>query len=360
VFLTSLALLNFKNHESLKLAFSRKINCIIGQNGIGKTNVLDAIHYACLTKSYFNAVDQQNILFEKDFMRLDAEVVIAGEKLEVVCKLPQGKKKEFLLNEVPYKRMSEHIGKMPVIMITPDDNQLILGGSEERRKFLDNSISQIEDKYLNFLMLYNQNLEQRNALLKQAAEKNVSADIVLLSHYDAQLELYGNYIYTKRKAAVAALLELFQKYYSFISLEREMVSFEYTSQLHENSFSKLLLDNRNRDKILQRTSVGIHKDDLDFKIGENKMRKFGSQGQQKSFIIALKFAQYDFIKFHKTYKPFLLIDDIFDKLDKERSNRLMELVSGESFGQIFITDTDEAHILNALESKQDLFEIKKI
>jgi DNA replication and repair protein RecF len=332
---------------------------LIGNNGVGKTNILDAIYYLCLTKSYFNSVDQQNILFGKDFMRLAGRFQKPDGAYEIVYKLPLNKRKELLVNEVGVSKLSEHIGNFPCIIISPDDNQLILGNSDERRKFLDATISQINREYLEWLMVYTKILAQRNAALKRFAETR-NTDRHLIETYDNQLIPLGNKIYEARQVVVQKLQLLFQTFYKELSLAREPVSFSYTSQLHEQPFAQLLKNNFEKDLLLQRTDAGIHKDDLDFCISNNKMKKFGSQGQQKSFIISMKFAQYKLIKQNKLFMPLLLIDDIFDKLDNDRSRKLIELIAGTEFGQVFLTDTDELHISETLKKNESLFEIIRV
>lgn len=363
MFLNKLTLLNFKNHEELSLQFSKKINCFIGKNGVGKTNIVDAIYYLCLTKSYFNSVDQQNVLFGKDFFRLDGEISKSEEKFNVVYKLPSNKRKELSVNDNVVPKLSDHIGNFPCIIISPDDSQLVLGSSEERRKFLDGTISQVNHEYLEWLIAYMKVLAQRNAALKQFAETR-RTDKQLLETYNNQLVPLGTKIYEARKVVIEKLQPVFQSFYRDISLEREQVSFVYNSQLHNKPLDVLLHDNVERDLILQRTDTGIHKDDLDLFLGNNKMKKFGSQGQQKSFIISMKLAQFEIIKqgiaSEQTKMPLLLIDDIFDKLDNDRSRKLVELIASDNFGQVFLTDTDDAHIREALKGKEDLFEVIEI
>ena len=380
MFLTQITLLNFKNHESLSLNFSKKINCFIGKNGVGKTNIIDSVYYLCLTKSCFNSIDQQNILFGKDFFRLEGRFIKAvGDNtnhgtgaFEIVYKLPTNKRKELLVNDVAVPKLSDHIGNFPCIIISPDDSQLILGSSEERRKFLDGTISQVNHEYLEWLIVYNKLLTQRNASLKRFAETK-KTDKHLLETYDKQLFPLGTKIYEARKVVMEKLQPIFQKYYREISLERELVSFSYYSQLNEKPLDILLEESLNKDLMLQRTDVGVHKDDMEFYItpkspkgdlkantnSNNKMKKFGSQGQQKSFIISMKFAQYELIKNSNEVngKPVLLIDDIFDKLDNDRSQKLIELIASDEFGQIFLTDTDDAHIRETLKGREDLFEV---
>jgi DNA replication and repair protein RecF len=359
VFLGKLALLNFKNHPQGAFSFTKKINCIIGPNGTGKTNLLDSIYYLCLTKSYFNSIDQQNILFGQNFLRLEGQMTIGPEPFNIVYKLQNVRKKELIVNDLAYSKLSEHIGRFPAIIVAPDDNQLILGGSEERRKFLDSTLSQVDVEYLENLILYNKVLEQRNATLRRFAETG-RPDKQLIETYDEQLAPAGEHIYKKRKAALERLNKLFKHYYGIVSLNREEVDFSHVTQLNEQPLKQLLAAGLNRDMMLQRTDTGVHKDDVEFIIRGNKVKKFGSQGQQKSFIIGLKFAQYQFISEHKNFKPLLLIDDIFDKLDEERSKKLIELISGNDFGQVFITDTDDKHIIEALADNTGLYEIFRL
>lgn len=359
MFLSTIHLTNFKNHEKQEFAFSKKMNCFIGSNGIGKTNILDAIHYICLTRSYFNPTDQQNIKFGNDFMRIEATAAIRDDQYRITCRLPMGRKKDFSVNDIAYRKMSDHVGLMPVVMIAPDDSLLITGSSEERRKFIDNTISQVDREYLDNLIVYNKYLDQRNALLK-----NINAtghkDDVLLENYDENLAKYGTAIYEKRKATLVELETIFAHYHRIVCLEREETSFEYDSLQNHESLSALLRKNITKEVLLERTLSGPHRDDILFTINKNKLKRFGSQGQQKSFLIALKLAQYHYIKRYKSFLPFLLIDDIFDKIDKERSRQLVQLLSEEHFGQIFITDTEEQHIKDELASRPDLFEIFKI
>ncbi|MBS1594431.1 MAG: DNA replication/repair protein RecF [Bacteroidetes bacterium] len=359
LFLRSIHLTNYKNHADRSLDFSRKINCFIGPNGMGKTNILDAIHYLSLTKSYFSSTDQQNIRIGADFMRLTGAVTVQEQDYRIVCRLPQGRKKDFTVNDLPYKRMSDHVGMMPVVMIAPDDSVLISGSSEERRKFLDNTLSQTDHEYLEHLVRYNKYLDQRNALLK-SMNAGGRHDAVLLEGYDEQLVRYGESVYRRRRQALSELEPIFSHYHRLVSLEREQTSFSYESTMNERPLADQLRDNLPRQILLERTSAGPHRDDIAFMLGDTRLKRFGSQGQQKSFLIALKLAQYHYIRAHKSFHPFLLIDDIFDKIDGERSRQLVQLLSGEDFGQIFITDTDEQHITDELGADTALFDIYQI
>lgn len=359
LFLRSIHLTNYKNHADRSLAFSRRINCFIGANGLGKTNILDAIHYLALTKSYFSTTDQQNIRIGADFMRLTGEVTIQQQDYRIVSRQPAGKRKDFSINDLPYKKMSDHVGMMPVVMIAPDDSVLISGSSEERRKFLDNTLSQTDHEYLEHLVLYNKYLDQRNALLK-SINAGGRQDTVLLEGYDEQLARYGESVYRRRRQALAELEPIFAHYHRLVSLEREHTSFTYDSTMNDRPLADQLRDNLPRQILLERTTAGPHRDDIAFLLGDTRLKRFGSQGQQKSFLIALKLAQYHYIRAHKSFHPLLLIDDIFDKIDGERSRQLMQLLSSDHFGQIFITDTDEKHITDELGGQSDLFDIYRI
>lgn len=357
MFLSKLALLHFKNHEQRTVSFSKKVNCFIGNNGAGKTNLLDAIYYLCLTKSYFSSTDVQNILFGKDFFRLEGNLTTPLGAFHVVYKLLGGRKKELFVNDVTVPKLSAHIGHFPAVMIAPDDNQLVLGSSEERRRFIDATISQVNIQYLEWLILYNKFLAQRNATLKDFAEKK-RTDMDLLESYNVQLHTLGTKIYEARQTVVEQLQPIFNYYYSELSLEREQVSFQYVSQLTDKPLDILLEETLQKDLLLQRTECGIHRDDLDFFIGNNKLKRFGSQGQQKSFIISLKLAQHQFISKAKGFHPLLLIDDIFDKLDNDRSRQLLHIILSDNFGQVFITDTDEQHILNELGNESEIVTVR--
>lgn len=326
---------------------------------MGKTNLLDAIYYLCLTKSYFNSVDQQNILFGQDFFRLEGTFEKEGKSLQAVYKLASGRKKDLSVADVPVTKLSNHVGNFPAIIITPDDNQLILGNSDERRRFLDSTLSQVNRQYLLWVMEYNKLLTQRNAALRRFAEAG-TFNRALIETYNQQLVPLADAIHQARKVAIEKLIPAFNAFYKQISLERETVSMVYVSQLNEKPLDVLFDETLERDAMLQRTDAGIHKDDIDFYIGNNKLKKFGSQGQQKSFILSIKLAQFAFIKAAKGFNPLLLIDDIFDKLDNDRSQKLIEMISGPDFGQVFITDTDDAHIRSALQGREDVFEVFRL
>ena len=335
--LESLELVNFKNYEEIKVKFSPEINCLVGNNGSGKTNMLDAIHYLSLTKSAFNTVDVQNIRHQESLM------VIRGafrkeEKAETIqCSLQLGQRKLVKHNKKPYEKIGEHIGRYPVVLIAPNDTDVIREGSETRRKFFDSILSQIDQQYLQWLMQYNHILKQRNSLLKHFSDTN-SLDRDLLEPYDQQLLRLGKVLLKARQEFLNDYLPYFLSHYHNLSEGRESVSIRYESNLEVENPAAELANNFRRDLALQRTTIGIHKDEYVFEIEGHPLKKYGSQGQQKSFVIALKLAHFDIMRQHKGYKPILLLDDIFDKLDDHRIAKLMELVSGHTFGQLFVTD----------------------
>ncbi len=356
--LNSLQLVNYRNFEDLQLDFSEKINCFIGNNGVGKTNILDAIYNLSFTKSWLNPLDTQNIRYNQDFFLIKGKYRFEQDEIEISCGLKRGKKKSFKRNGKEYKKLSEHIGLIPLVSISPYDSNLILGGSDERRKFIDSVISQFDKEYLLALLKYNRILTQRNRLLKQFAEQRIF-DKDSLDVWNMQLIEYGIVIYDKRKKFLNDLSPIFQKYYNFISEEKEPVQLSYRSQLIEN-FEDLLEQNIEKDRVLQYTGVGIHKDELIFKLKEHTLKKNASQGQQKTYLIALKLAQFDYIKQISSIKPILLFDDIFDKLDRLRVEQIIKLVADKHFGQIFITDTNQERldkILNKIKINYKLFKI---
>ena len=346
--LSKIQLLNFKNYTEAELEFASGVNCFSGNNGSGKTNILDAIHYLGLCKSYFNPVDSQNIRYDEGFFVVQGNFVHKGNEDLIYCALKRNQKKKFSFNKTEYSRLSDHIGLIPMVMISPTDHELITGGSEERRRLIDSIISQYNKLYLDDVIAYNKALSQRNSLLKQF-NYNGPFDTEALEIWDEQLIGYGNRIYEARVKFVKNFLPLFRDFFEYISGGNEKVDIEYSSQLHENSLAELLIRNRGKDKIIQFTSAGIHKDDLEMNIHGYQIKKFGSQGQQKSFLVALKLAQFQFFGMKKGIKPILLLDDIFDKLDEMRVTKLMELVSRENFNQIFITDTHGDRVTEIFE-----------
>ncbi len=330
--------IQFKNLEELTLALSPKFNCFAGHNGAGKTNLMDAVYYLSFCKSFTNPSDTQNIQFEKNFFLIQGQYKLNGQEDTIYCGVKKGQRKSFKRNKKEYERLSDHIGNYPLVLLSPADTQLILGGSEDRRKFIDGVISQYNNEYLHKLINYNKALQQRNALLKIFAEQK-RFDPASLDIWDEHLIFNGNYIYNERKAFFDDFMPVFKDYYTFLSQGKEETQIVYESTLLEGNYEQQLLSSRNKDRVLQYTSVGIHKDDLIFKIHNEPVKKFGSQGQQKSFIIALKLAQFSFTRNIKGYNPILLFDDIFDKLDASRVRQLMQLVSKEDFGQVFVSDT---------------------
>ena len=361
MYLQQLSLLNFKNYAEAELTFQPGVNAFAGNNGAGKTNLLDAIHYLALCKSYFNPIDSQQIKQGADFFMVNGTFEKDKQREVIACGLKRNQKKQFKRNKKEYTRLADHIGLFPLVMISPYDISIIIEGSEERRKFIDNVISQTDNHYLDELIAYNKTLLNRNALLKLIADTG-RYDADLLEIYDEQLVASGNRIFQKRKAFMDTFTQIFNKHYSFISDDAESVELVYESQLLVDDFAQLLKRSTERDRVLERTTNGIHKDDLQFSIHGMAMKKFGSQGQQKSFLIALKLAQYTFLYNQKGYKPLLLLDDIFDKLDENRTHKLMKMVSDNDFGQVFITDTSAARIngiFSALGIDIRLFNVEK-
>lgn len=338
MYLKKISLFNYKNFDEATFDFDAKINCFVGKNGIGKTNVLDAIYHLAYGKSYFNPLAVQNIRHEQDFFVIDGEFEKDDRSEQIVCSLKKGQKKVLKRNGKPYEKFSDHVGFVPLVIISPADRDLIVEGSETRRKFLDSVISQSNSKYLQELIQYQKLIAQRNALLKYFA-LNHTFDATTLSIYNEQLEVLGQSIFEVRKNFMETFIPIFSKHHAVITGNAEKVRVVYESQLHEKSLAQLFEENLAKDRVLHFTSAGIHKDDLSFEIDEHPIKKFGSQGQQKSFLIALKLAQFDFLKQQSKQKPILLFDDIFDKLDETRVGKIIEMVNNDDFGQLFISDT---------------------
>lgn len=361
MYLKKLALTNFKNYKEAEFIFSDKINCFIGNNGTGKTNLLDAIHYLSFCKSYFNPVDTQNIRHGEDFFAIHGTYMRNDETPELAeCIQKRNHRKKFLMNKKEYDRLADHIGNIPLVMISPYDRDLINDGSEIRRKYIDSVISQFDKIYLDDLISYQKALFQRNALLRSFSESNYF-NVTSLEIWDEQLIRHGNVIFEKRKSFLERFISIFRHYFSFITCGDELVDIIYQSQLHGSEFGIQLSKALSRDRAAQFTTIGIHKDDLDFQISGYPIKKFGSQGQQKSFVIAIRLAQFDYTRNIKGYKPVLLLDDIFDKLDDLRVEQLIKLVSENSFGQVFITDTQEERvrkIFSNIEIDHKIFKIK--
>lgn len=359
MYLHWLKLRNFKNFVESEWEFSPKINAFVGSNGVGKTNVLDAVHYMALTKSYLNYSDAQNINFDSDFFSLEGNFRKNESEDVIFCAVQHTKGKILKRNAKAYDRISDHIGLYPLVMISPYDSDLIKDGSETRRRFIDNIISQSNKEYLQNLMRYNRVLVQRNSLLKYFAQ-NHTFDSVSLEIYNQELVTLGMEIHQERNKFIREFLPVFQEYYQFISQGNEAVNIIYQSQLNENSFDKLLKENVSKDRSAQYSTQGIHKDDLSFEILNYPIKKFGSQGQQKSYLIALKLAQLELMKQTLGTTPLLLLDDIFDKLDESRVEQLIKLVNEERFGQIFITDTHPErteNVVKRINSESKIFRL---
>jgi len=359
MWLKNITLLNFKNYSDADLRFSKTVNAFVGNNGAGKTNLLDAIHYLCLCKSYFNPIDSQQIKTSEDLFLIQGDFDRQEKNEKITCGVKKNQKKQFKRNKKEYDKLASHIGLFPLVMISPYDVTIIMDGSEERRRFMDNVISQTDAQYLDELIIYNRHLLNRNALLKQIALTR-RYDPALLEIFDEQLVSSGQKIFEKRKQFMLDYILLFNKYYQYLTTDAEQVSLVYQSQLNDTPFDTLLQQSVEKDKVLERTTTGIHKDDLIFSIADMPLKKFGSQGQQKSFLIALKLAQYAYVEKYKGFKPLLLLDDIFDKLDDHRMHKLMEMVSHHDFGQIFITDTGKervSNIFNQIKVPVTLFEV---
>jgi len=346
--LSKISLTLFKNYDFNAFDFTSRVIGICGLNGKGKTNLLDAIYYCCFTKSYFTGTDQLNISFGKEGFRLEALFENAAGAQKVVCINRGTAKKEFFLNEVPYEKLSKHIGLLPTVMIAPDDIEIITGGSEGRRKLIDTILCQLDANYLQQLMIYNKVLLQRNSLLKQFAEKG-STDEALLQVLDLQLTGPGNYVFEKRKQFTLELVPLVQDFYKQIAENDEIVRIVYESKLLQNSFEELLIKNRERDGYLQRTNAGPHKDDLSFELNGQPFKSIASQGQRKSLLFAVKLAEFEIIKSNKGFAPLLLLDDVFEKLDESRMKNLLHWVCNENQGQVFITDTHKERLKVAFE-----------
>ncbi|MEE1884052.1 DNA replication/repair protein RecF [Pedobacter flavus] len=338
MWLKQLSLLNFKNYSDAEISFSDTVNAFVGLNGSGKTNLLDAIHYLCLCKSYFNPIDIQQIKIGEDIFLIQGNFEKNNQLEQISCGLKRNQKKQFKRNKKEYEKLADHIGQFPLVMISPYDINLVMDGSEDRRKFMDSVISQTNPNYLDTLITYNKHLSNRNAFLKKISESR-HLDLDLLEIYNDQLVESGLKIFEVRKAFMLEFIPLFNQYYTYLSGEQELVDLKFQSQLFEADFSSQLVQSLSKDRALERTTVGIHKDELNFTIHGMSLKKFGSQGQQKSFLIALKLAQYKYFVEKKGFKPLLLLDDIFDKLDDLRIEKLMSMVSHHDFGQIFITDT---------------------
>lgn len=337
--LDRLHVLNFKNWEERELAFREGINCLVGPNGQGKTNLLDAIYYLCFTKSFLNTADSQNIRLEEPFFMLEGWFTNSGQEDHVQVSVKRGQKKQVRRNKKEYEKLADHIGQFPAVMVCPQNASIITGSSEERRRWLDALISQFDPVYLQQLINYYRVLGQRNSLIKQLYENRTWDETTMLV-YDEQLSKYGEDVYNRRKQFIEVFVPVFHTIYADISNNTETVNLQLQSGLDKGSgMMQILLQSRTKDRALQYTSAGIHKDDLEFSIQKMAIKKFGSQGQQKTFLMALKLAEHAYLKQVLHHAPLLLLDDIFDKLDNNRVSRLIRRVSESGYGQVFITDT---------------------
>lgn len=340
-----LSILNFKNIREAELTFSAGLNCFVGNNGEGKTNLLDAIYYLGFCKSHTNPSDLHNIHHEADFFMLQGTFQNEDLINDVTCGVKRRQKKTFKYNGKEYERLSEHIGKLPLVLISPADEDLIREGSDERRRFMDMVIAQFDHAYMESLVAYNKALLQRNSLLRDVTEYEPS----LYEVYELKMAIEGEQIFKKRQAFVKAFIPVFEEYYHYISGGKEAIRLLYTSHVSEGDLATQLSETRQRDKLLGFTTRGIHKDELQMDLDGYPIKRVGSQGQNKSFLIAMKLGQYGFLKQTKHMKPLLLIDDLFDKLDATRVEQILRLVSGQDFGQLFITDTNKDHLVRLLE-----------
>ena len=351
MFLREISILNYKNIREATLRFSDKLNCFVGLNGQGKTNILDAIYYLSFTKSAYNTIDSQNITHDAEMAliqgRYDFDNATEDDCEVISCGIKRGVKKQFRRGKKDYQRLIDHIGLIPLVMVSPQDSELISEGSEERRRFIDGVISQYDKQYLEHLTQYNALLKQRNALLKQYEDYPQNAPAELFEVIEMQMVVHATYIFEQRTDFIQRFVPAFQEVYSAISGNSEQVSLHYTSQLQDRDLAEAFARTRQRDLIVGWTTQGIHKDELDMRLGEYPLKRVGSQGQQKSYLLAMKLGQAIFLG-----KPILLLDDIFDKLDSERVERIIRLVSSERFGQIFITDTDRQHLTSILQGMQ--------
>lgn len=346
--LKSITLTQFKNYAHQRFVFDETIVAITGPNGIGKTNLLDAIHYLCFTKSYFSGIDSNNILQGAAGFRIEGMMKEAKEEINTTIILRENGKKEVTCNGAAYEKFSQHIGKYPCVVIAPDDVELIIGGSEERRRFLDTLLSQLDAAYLQQLIIYNKMLQQRNSYLKSAAQTQ-TRNAALLEVLDDQLLAAGNFIYNKRLGFLPKFNEAVIAFYKIIAGKHEAVQVQYQSQLMLEPFQQLLQHTRERDYLLQRTSTGIHKDDLNFKLDDEVFKQTASQGQRKSLLFSLKLAEAETLKQYKGFAPLLLLDDVFEKLDEQRMYNLLSYVCTHHGGQVFLTDTHQQRMIKAFE-----------
>ncbi|NNC94187.1 MAG: DNA replication and repair protein RecF [Chitinophagales bacterium] len=349
-----LELSNFKNHASREFQTEKKFVAFTGLNGSGKTNILDAIFYLCFTKSYFNNIEIYNVKHEKSYFRLASIWTSNNEEVKIVAQYNAEKKqKKILFDDLPYKKFSDHIGKIPVVMIAPDDQLMMLQFSEERRKYIDITISQMDRLYFENLNRYNRILKQRNALLKSFVERG-TIDESLLNSYDAEIIESGTYIHEKRKEVSTQINNHLCSLYKTISGDAEKAELSYVSQISDNTYKDILEQSLHADKYSGRTTKGIHKDDLEFLLNGTALRKFGSQGQQKSFLLSLKIAQLELLFENNKVAPIIIIDDIFAKLDEERVRNLLSILRSDKISQIFISDTSQSRIENVFQHSDEI------
>lgn len=355
MFLKKLSIVQYKNIAQADFQFSPKINCFLGNNGMGKTNVLDAVYYLSFCKSFCNTLDNQNISHDADFFMLQGFYNLDEKEEEIYCGMKRRSKKQFKRNKKEYERLSDHIGLLPLVMISPEDSTLILGGSEERRKFIDQVISQSDKRYLDALIHYNKALFQRNAMLK--ADKHQQTDMELMTILEEQMSSSAQYIYERRTQFIHEFTPIFQEYYDYICNGNEKVSLSYDSHLTNGTLAEQLRNSREKDHIIGYTTKGIHKDDLEMQLGDYPLKRIGSQGQNKTYLIALKLSQFVFLKNASNTQPILLLDDIFDKIDALRVEQIIKLVSGDTFGQIFITDTNRQYLDEIIAKSNENFHL---
>ena len=356
MYLKAISLFNYKNFSEANFEFDTKINCFVGKNGVGKTNVLDAIYHLSYGKSYFNPLAIQNIKHGEEFFVIDGAFEKNERMEQIVCSLKKNQKKILKRNGKQYEKFSDHIGFIPLVIISPADRDLIIEGSETRRKFIDSVISQLDSNYLQELIQYQKILTQRNAPLKYFALNHVFENDTL-SIYNEQLDNLGHRIFEKRNQFLEDFIPIFNKHHQAITGSEEQVQLVYESQLFEKKLLTQLEENISRDRALHFTSIGIHKDDLSFEIDHHPIKKFGSQGQQKSFLIALKLAQFEFVKKQSGVKPILLFDDVFDKLDETRVSKIVEMVNNDIFGQLFISDTHADRTENIVKTTHQSYKM---
>jgi len=345
MYLKSLQVKQFKSYDEAQFDFIPEINCIVGENGIGKTNLLDAIHFLSMTKSARGIADQLCVKHEESYFMVQGTFIyqkhdsknLPPSETQITCAFQKGNKKNFLKDQKPYTRLADHIGQFPVVLMDPYDTDLVRESSDTRRRFFDGMMSQMDRQFLDQLLRYNRIVQQRNMLLKQFAEQNRVDQLQLDSYHQPLVEL-GESLNNARIQFLKVFIPSFQEHYAKLSDGREEVMIQLESSFEEGKLAEYLKNAESVDRITQRTSVGIHRDDFSFEINQYPLKKFGSQGQQKSFVVALKLAQFDTLANSKPRKPLLLLDDIFDKLDDRRIQRLVQMMSEEHFGQVFITD----------------------